>query len=140
MIFKKRLIILLVLAAGASPALAAPHDAAFVLARLSNVEDVTPPVPANEIAFDGTYRLTFTPERYLAGKPTALPISATVFQSEPILGYRYYLLLDREGDRQVIVWRGLVSGGVCLEQDVADEYGLGVVIRRLRKSHPCRNV
>jgi hypothetical protein len=113
------------------------HDAAFVVARLSNVEDVT--VPTNEVAFDGTYRLSFTPERYLAGKPTALPITYTVFQSRPILGYRYYFLLDRrEGDRQIIVWGGLVSSGVCVEQDVADEYGLGAAIRRLRKSHPCR--
>jgi hypothetical protein len=99
-IFKKRLIILLMLAPGASSAVAAPHDAAFVLARLSNVEDVS--VPTNEVTVDGTFRLSFTPERYLVGKPTALPITVTSFQAEPVPGLRYYLLLDRrEGDHQV---------------------------------------
>lgn len=114
----------------------------LIEARLTSVQDVTgqPGVPCicddqGNVMFDGSYRLTFSPIRTLAGTEFFSPVIVDQASAQPINGYRYLILLDRSGDETVIIWRGLRKFGLCAEDEYIAKYGLA----KMAKRFPCRD-
>lgn len=116
--------------------------ASLIEARLTGVQDVTgePGVPCicddqGNVMFDGSYRLTFSPIRTLAGTEFLSPVTVDQASAEPITGHRYLILLERNGDETVIIWRGLRKFGLCAEDENIAKYGLATMAKRF----PCRD-
>jgi hypothetical protein len=131
------LMIPLLLATSASArATAASPGAAFVLARLVSVEDVTPPTHA--ITVDGTYRLTFRPEKVLVGRDAEEQVTETVTSARPVPGVDYYLLVDKVNGQLRVSWSSVSANGICMDVGTADRYGLWSSIRDLERQYPCK--
>lgn len=113
--------------------------ASLIEARLTGVQDVTrqPGVPCicddqGNVMFDGSYRLTFSPIRTLAGAEFFSPVTVDQASARPIAGYRYLILLERSGDKTVVLWRGLRKFGLCAEDEYIAKYGLAKMAKRFR--------
>ena len=121
-----------------------PPEAARVTvveARLSKVEDITgqPGAPCfcdekGNVLIDGSFRLSFTPIHILLGKSLRTLPSYEQASAQPVVGYKYLLVVSHEETGDVIVWKGGFSNGLCLETDQISEYGLAGLAKRL----PCR--
>lgn len=116
--------------------------ASLIEARLTGVQDVTgqPGAPCicddhGNVMFDGSYRLTFSPLRTLAGGEFFSPVTVDQASARPITGYRYLILLERSGDETVVIWRGLRKFGLCAEDEDIAKYGLA----KMAKRFPCRD-
>jgi len=122
---------------------AAPAEtrlSSLVEARLSNVQDISqePNAPRNctseGICIDGSFRLTFTIIRNIAGPRISGPIVASQASAMPVANLRYLLVVSRGGNGTAIEWKGLKQNGLCADNSDLARWGL------LDAAHhyPCR--
>lgn len=126
---------------GASHA-AAGERWSLVEAALSDVRDIShePGAPAICLdeqcvaRIDGSWRMTFTINRTLAGPKLAGVASWDQASSQPILGRRYLLVVADDAGKRRTEWIGSRQSGLCIEPDDITRMGLGAIARRF----PCR--
>lgn len=125
----------------AAPALAQPNGS-LVKATLTHVEDVSEMpnalricVDADcQIIIDGSFRITYTVNRLLAGPKTTSTVSWMQASARPRKGRRYYLVIEPSETGPKIVWTGSLRNGVCIDLAEAERLGLRAEIGRF----PCR--
>jgi len=127
---------------GASPVSGAHGHASVVEARLSQVVDMAgqPNAPCicddkGNVLFDGSFRLLFTPLRTVAGKPVRERLSYEQSSAQPVIGGKYLLVVAHEPSRDVVVWKGPLRNGLCLDADEVSSYSL----QQAALEFPCRD-
>lgn len=133
---------IVVIAATATAEAQSKKIVSLVEARLTSVQDVTgqPGVPCicdehGNVMFDGSFRLTFSPTRTLAGAKFSDPLTLDQASARPFTGGRYLILLTRSGGETEVLWRGLRRYGLCADNADVAKYGLSKMAKRL----PCRD-
>jgi hypothetical protein len=139
------LIILCVLAPMSIVRAAPPTEASLVIARLIGVRLVperndataSPSDEEHGFIFHPLRRYTYRPEKLLAGKAPSRRLTWTDAGSEARKGGKYFLLVETHGKTDEVVWVGYAGKGLCLSDSEAEEYGLGLEVRALRKQYRC---
>jgi hypothetical protein len=120
---------------------AAPPAASLVAARLAAVADISgePGAPCfcdeqGRLILDGSWRLTFSVTRWIAGPQVSGPLVVKEASPRPAAGRDYLLVVTHDGGLAV-AWRGLAREGLCLEPEDAERYGLSDAVR----AFPCKS-
>jgi hypothetical protein len=87
-----------------------------------------------QIIIDGSFRITFTVNRLLAGPEIKSTVSWMQASARPRTGGRYYLVIESADVGPKIVWTGALRNGVCIDVADAERLGLRDAIDRF----PCR--
>jgi hypothetical protein len=109
----------------------------FVRARLQRVESVSASA-GGPVSVDGTYALTFAISQRMVGHLPQREFTVTTAGAQPVPGVEYYVLAETAHREVEPLWLGVVSNGICIDEDTLRRFGAKGALKRLREEHPCK--